>query len=319
LDSSVRDVVLVGFAFAFGAAIGSFLNVVIYRLPRRDEGLTLTTPRYSRCPACGVEIRGYDNIPLVSYFLLGARCRHCKKSISIRYFVVELLTACCFAYLAVRHFTGRGAAGPGPGPGPGGLPAGATVALFAVEAVLMAALIAVTFIDIDFQIIPDRIDIPGMVLAPVVSVLVPRLHTGADLEAIRAIAALFGRDLPPALGVDSIRLQALISSVLGIGVGGGIIWLIGFLGEKAFRKEAMGFGDVKLLGMIGGYLGFTGALLTLLLASVLGAVIGLGVKLATRESYIPFGPFLAVGAALVLLFRPAVVRLLFEVYPNVFR
>jgi leader peptidase (prepilin peptidase)/N-methyltransferase len=311
----MRDLIFIGFAFALGAAIGSFLNVVIYRLPLRDEGLSLTEPRYSRCPNCGASIRWHDNIPLLSYFALGARCRACKAPISIRYFCVELLTAVVFAALAVHHLVPHTTIG---GAAPAN-PPGASLALFGVHGVLLAALIAVTFIDIDFEIIPDRIDIPGIILAPLISFLVPALHSGADFEAIRGLSGLLGFDLPQGLGLASPRVQALVASVLGIAVGAGVIWIVGVLGELAFRKEAMGFGDVKLLGMVGGYVGFTGALLTLLVASLTGAIVGIVIKLATGERYIPFGPFLSIGAALILVFRPQVVHAVFELYPRAVR
>ncbi len=312
VDPIQRDLFIVGAAFVFGAAIGSFLNVVIYRLPRADEGLFLTKPRLSICPQCGATIRWYDNIPLLSYFLLGAKCRSCRAPIPLRYFAVELLTACLFALTAHRLATG---------PEP-------DFAHAAVVAAFLASLVAVTFIDIDLRIIPDKIDIPGMALAPVLAFLVPALHRGSgDLETLASlvnrVAALFGTSgdlVPKAFGLSGHeRVAAAIASLIGIATGAGVIWLVGRAGKALFKKEAMGFGDVKLLGMMGGYVGWKGVFLILLLASVCGALIGIIVKLATRESYIPFGPFLSLGAAIVVLWRAEVLHVIFVSYPNLFR
>jgi leader peptidase (prepilin peptidase)/N-methyltransferase len=287
-----QELLVPSFAFAFGAIIGSFLNVVIHRLPRGDEGLSISKPRLSVCPKCGETIRGYDNIPLISYFILAGRCRACRAPISLRYFIVELLTASLFAGLAVRF-----AHAPG---------------LLAAYAAFSAALIAVTFIDIDHQIIPDKIDLPGMALAPAVSAIFPALHQGGSSGGFPDLATL-------GLSIELPRVAAALSSVIGIAIGAGVIYLVRVLGSVVFRKEAMGFGDVKLLGMIGGYLGWKGALLALLLGCLTGAVIGMGVKIASRNPYIPFGPFLSLGALLVVLWRAEVVHFIFVRWPGLVR
>jgi leader peptidase (prepilin peptidase)/N-methyltransferase len=294
VDPETRAVFIPSAAFALGAIIGSFLNVVIYRLPRANQGLSLTHPRLSLCPACGATIRWYDNIPLVSYFLLLGRCRACRTKIPLRYFGVELLTASLFAVLAIRFL--------------GDAMTPERAGLFAVYAALLASFVAVTFIDVEHLIIPDAIDIPGMVLAPALSAVLPALHLGhGDLETLRIHA------LDPAL---EPRLYAVLASLLGLVVGGGVIWLIGVVGSAIARKEAMGFGDVKLLAMIGGYLGWKGAIFSLLLASFAGSILGIPIKLATRESHIPFGPFLVLGAALVIFFRHEIVTFIFVTYPE---
>ncbi len=290
------EILVPAIAFVFGAIIGSFLNVVIYRLPRADEGLSISHPRLSLCPQCKATIRGYDNIPLLSYFILKGRCRACRAKIPLRYFVVELLTASLFAYLAVLYQPHW--------------------ALAAVYAALTAALIAVTFIDIDLMIIPDKIDIPGMVLAPAISAALPALHQNGDLASL-------------GLSIGSPHLAAAVSSGLGIAVGAGIIWLIALAAEGVLallrrlrwteKTEAMGFGDVKLLGMIGGFLGWKGVLLTLLLACFAGSAIGIVLRLVTKDSYIPFGPFLSLGALGVILWRAEVVHFIFDVWPRLFR
>ncbi|HVY61436.1 MAG TPA: prepilin peptidase [Planctomycetota bacterium] len=280
------ELLVPAFAFALGAIIGSFLNVVIYRLPRRAEGLSIASPTYSYCPKCGTTIRGYDNIPLLSYFLLGARCRACKVKIPIRYFCVELLTACLFAGIAIQHQPEWG--------------------VIAVYAGLTACLVSASFIDIDLTIIPDEISLPGIALAPLVSAAVPELHAPGDLAAL-------------GLAVADPRWAAAAASVAGILAGGLLIYAIGVLGKLAFRKEAMGFGDVKLFAMIGGYLGWKAVLLALFIACIAGALAGL-VRLAlTRESTIPFGPFLSIGAISVMLWRSEIVRFIFVDYPSYMR
>lgn len=305
MNPELRATLFTAFAFALGAVVGSFLNVVIYRLPRGDEGLTVSHPRRSLCPRCGATIRWYDNIPLISYFVLLGKCRACRAPISLRYFCVELLTASLFAYLGSRFLA----------PSPAALD---DVALFTVYSVIVAALIAITFIDIDLMIIPDAIDVPGIVLAPLAAFAVPALHLGwggvrpDDLETLGLAPAL----IDP---LTSPRLYAVAASAIGIIVGGGVIWAIGWLGTLAFKKEAMGFGDVKLLAMIGGYIGWKGTLIALFLGCLSGAAIGVVVKLLTKDSYIPFGPFLALGALIVILWRPEVTEFLFVTYPRIVR
>lgn len=294
-----REIAVIAFGFALGAVVGSFLNVVIYRLPRADEGLGLSKPRLSFCPACKATIAWYDNIPLLSYFLLLGRCRRCNVPIPLRYFLVELLAASIFALLASRHV------------GPAGRIDPSGLGLSAIQAALAAALIAVTFIDIDFRIIPDRIDIPGALLAPVLAGLVPALHVGHnDFETLGI--SLFDPAAQP-------RAYSVAASLFGILTGGGVIWLTGVLGSAAFRKEAMGFGDVKLLAMIGGYVGWKGALLALFIGSLAGSVVGIVIRLATRDPYIPFGPFLSLGALVMILWYAEVMRFIVEGLPRLVR
>ncbi len=299
MSGEVREIAVLALAFAFGAAIGSFLNVVIYRLPREDEGLSVIRPRGSFCPSCRAPIAWYDNIPLLSYFALLGKCRRCGSKIPLRYFVVELATASLFALLARQLLVA---------PGGGGGLASENAALFAVQAALLAALVAITFIDIDFRIIPDKIDIPGILLAAPLGALVPALHAGrGDLEAL-GIGVLDPAAQP--------RLYAAAAALLGVAVGGGAIWAIGALGSIVFRKEAMGFGDVKLLAMIGGYVGWKGALLALLIACLIGSVVGIVVRLLTRDPYIPFGPFLSAGAVVMVFWYSEAVRFLLETLPD---
>ena len=296
MDPQVIELFVPAFAFAFGAIIGSFLNVVIYRLPRAAEGLSISHPRLSLCPRCGTTIRGYDNIPLLSYFILAAKCRACRAPIPIRYFLIELMTACLFGGLALRY-----------------QPEWPVIAVYAL---LTAALISVSFIDIDLTIIPDRISIPGMLLAPLVSAAFPELHqhAGGDVGV-----GGFGDLATLHLAIAEPHLAAAVASLVGVVAGAAVIWLIGLAGTLMFRKEAMGFGDVKLFGMIGGYLGWKGMLIALLLACFAGAAVGIVKLVATRDSYIPFGPFLSLGAVLVMLWRAEIVHFILVDYPGLVR
>lgn len=238
--------------FAFGACLGSFLNVCIHRMPRDQS---VVRPR-SRCPHCRRLIAWHDNIPLVSFLILGARCRRCGKPIHWRYPLVEALSGVLTA--AVLHRFGV-------------TPIGLIYAAFALS------LVAVSFIDIDFQIIPDEISLGGLVLGLIASCLVPSLH-GAQ-----AVAQSLGR------------------SLLGAIAGGGILYVTGVLGTLLFRKEAMGGGDIKLLAMAGSILGWKAVALTFFLAPLLALGPGILVLLFKRSHVIPYGPFLSL-ALIVALF-----------------
>lgn len=265
-------------AFAHGATVGSFLNVVAYRLPL---DLSVVHPR-SRCPMCLTAVAARDNIPVVSWMLLGARCRGCKGRISARYPAVELLAGLLAAHIAWAIAVRTGLV--------------LDVRAWAHVVVafgLTSALLAASLIDADHRILPDAITKPGMWAGPVLAAFLPEMLLGPDLEIPSWLPAA-SASWPP-------WLAALALSVAGLAVGGGVVWGIGFLGSKALGKEAMGFGDVKFLAMIGAFVGPGGALLALVLAAFAGSVGGM-IRLAmTRDRYIPFGPFLAGGGYVVLL------------------
>jgi leader peptidase (prepilin peptidase)/N-methyltransferase len=280
------DAIVIGFAAAFGALFGSFLNVVIHRLP---EGKSLWWPG-SACPKCGAAIRWFDNVPVLSWLLLLGRCRNCRAPISPRYPLVEALTAALFAALALRWLADRDPR---------------QWAAFAVSIPLVGALVAASFIDFALQIIPDRITIPGMVAAPVLSLLAPDFAAGEPARA----------------AFDHLTPQgaALLVSLFGIVAGAGSIWLVRVLGRVVFRKEAMGFGDVKFMGMIGGFLGPVGVLLAILVACFVGATVGGIGFIATRKNTIPFGPYLAAGTLALLFLRPEIVHFLTVTWPSLLR
>jgi leader peptidase (prepilin peptidase)/N-methyltransferase len=250
-----------------GAVVGSFLNVVIYRLPRRS----FLADKRSRCPACLEPIAWFDNLPVVSWLVLWGRCRSCAGRISARYPLVELLTAILF-WLVFRRF---------------GI-AWHTPVYFA----LTGALVAITFIDIDHRIIPNAISLPGVLAGLLISLLLPKLP-GTLLPARPA------------------------ASIAGAAIGAFLPWATGTLWQKLRGVEAMGMGDVKMLAMIGAFLGAWSLPFVFFVAAILGSVGGiLAAVLAGRgkplsRSTIPFGPYLAAGAFLYLLVGPEVTGLWF--------
>jgi len=241
--------------FLLGLVSGSFLNVVIHRLPR---GESVAFPG-SHCPACGAPIRPYDNVPVLSWLVLRGRCRVCRAPISARYPFVELANAVLWVAVFLRA--------------PGW-------ADFASGAFLCSACLALLAIDAEFRILPDRITLTGI--------------------AVGLTLSFFSRVRTPA------------SSFAGAAIGAGGLWLVAFLYEKWKKVEGMGLGDVKMLGMIGALLGASGVVVTVLLASVAGSLVGLALVAARRGSLqtaLPFGVFLALGAVAALFWEPVLVEL----------
>lgn len=260
----------VALAFLAGLLIGSFLNVCIFRLPR---DLSVVQPRRSFCPECEKTIAWYDNIPLLSYILLRGRCRDCKARISARYPAVELLTGIAFG-VCVAMFG---------------------VSLLALKFSLFAAiLITLIFSDMEERILPDEFTLGGMVVGLILAAFVP-LQIG--------LASLF---LPRAV---DMRWLSVGEAVIGAGLSGGSIWFVGWLYEKMRHREGLGFGDVKMIAMIGAFLGWQSALLALIVASALGAVGGLAYIFFTRKDAstyeLPFGTFIGIAAVAVTIFGEA--------------
>jgi len=258
----VLEVVL---AFLAGLLVGSFLNVCVFRLPR---DLSVVRPR-SFCPACEKQIDWFDNIPVVSYALLGGRCRHCKARIPLRYPVVELSTAAAFAMcVAVQGPT-----------------------LSALKwSIFSAILITLTATDLEERILPDEFTLGGAAVGIALAALVP-IESG--------IVTFF---FSGALG---IRMASVAEALISAWFAGGAIWLVGWLYEKLRHREGMGFGDVKMIAMIGAFLGLQETLLTLILASVLGSVVGVAYALITKKDMatfeLPFGSFIGFAGLVVAL------------------
>lgn len=250
-------------AFVFGAAVGSFVNVCIYRLPRK---LSIVKPP-SHCPYCGTNLSATDLVPLLSYLWLLGKCRHCKTPISLRYFAVELLTSLSFV-ASVEKFQVK-------------------IETFLV-AISLAALLVIAFIDWEFFLVPD--------------------------EAVWVLGILgFARQL-----LSSPDLHGVAICLGGALLGGFIVWVISVFGKLIFRKEAMGFGDVKIAAAIGAHLGVSWLLLPFFIFSVfIGAFMGLAISLLRKRSitgYIPFAPAMAIAAGIVFLAPPWVINFVLRLY-----
>jgi leader peptidase (prepilin peptidase)/N-methyltransferase len=266
LIASIGEIPAIILVFLGGLLIGSFLNVCIFRLPR---DLSVVAPR-SFCPACEKTIAWYDNIPLLSYALLRGRCRHCGERITLRYPLVELATGLA----AALSVAGLGLT----------LPALKYSVFFAILITLIAS-------DLEERILPDEFTLGGTVLGLIFSMFVP-LEFG--------LARML---LPMSVGD---RWASLGESVLGAGFTSGAIWLVAVVYQKLRHREGLGLGDVKMIAMIGSFLGLRMALLTLIAASLFGAAGGLLYILITRKDAstyeLPFGSFLGLAALAVALF-----------------
>jgi leader peptidase (prepilin peptidase)/N-methyltransferase len=269
------DLLRAGMGFLLGLLIGSFLNVCIYRWPR---DLSVVRPR-SHCPGCDAQIAWYDNIPVLSYLLLRARCRNCAAPISYRYPLVELLTAGFFSWLCWRLGFSLGAA---------------------KYCALVGMLIALMFMDLEERILADEFTLGGMLLGFAFSPLV-RIP---DITAHAVINGLLGIHFPE-------RGMSVAESLFGALIPAGSLWLGGWLFKKFRHKEGLGLGDVKMMAMVGAFLGVRGALLTLIVGSLAGSVIGLIYIRVTKQDMseyeLPFGTFLAGAAILAAIFGPKVI------------
>jgi len=239
----VNDVLI----FILGLIVGSFSNVCIYRIPKSES---IIFPA-SHCPKCRSKIKPVDNIPLLSFILLKGKCRNCKSKISLQYPIVELITGLIYLIIYLTY--------------------GLSVQTL-IYIILSSALIIIAFIDLNEQIVPDIISLPGIVIGFIISFFVSYI--------------------------------SFINSALGVVVGGGIILIIGLAGSVIFKKEAMGGGDVKLAAMIGAFLGWRYIIISLFLGFFLGALAGIVLilsKIKSREDVVPFGPFIVLGSFITLL------------------
>ena len=273
---------VVGYIIAgvFGAIIGSFLNVVIHRVPLEES---IVFPN-SRCPACGAVIAFYDNIPVLSYVALRAKCRSCKEHISFRYPAVELLTAALFVGVAWHD--------------------GFSVAL-PFDLVFASALLALVFIDAEHMILPNVITYPGIVFALVTRIAIPLLSGRPHFDDVPSLSQGALADMP-------IWVVSLAGALVGALIGGGSLWLMGWTWEKLRGIEAMGLGDVKMMFMVGAYLGWRLTILTIFVGVLSGSVIGILLMARQRQRnmqmLLPFGVFLGLGAIAALLFGAPLVE-----------
>ena len=249
LPTVIADV----FVIAFGLLIGSFLNVCIHRLPLKQS---IVFPA-SRCPHCGHALPWYENVPVFSYAALRGRCSSCRAPISIRYPILEALTAALFLW----HWWLFG-----------------WTPLFAVRLAFACVLVVLFAIDVEHQILPDAITLPGIIVG--------------------FVCSLF---LPP----------GPVMSLAGVVAGGGILWLIAEIWFRVRKVDAMGFSDVKMLAMVGAFLGVKLVVLVFVLSSIVGGIVGvvlLGVRRADMATRVPFGTMLAVASLAASLYGDAIVR-----------
>lgn len=274
------------FVFVFGAAVGSFLNVVIYRVPNEQS---VVFPN-SACPNCKSAIKPYDNIPILSWLILGGRCRNCKNPISPRYPAVELLTALLF--VAVYWRIGFNPFLP-------------------VCLIFAATMLALIFIDAEHMILPNVITYPLLVFALLVRAIYP-LAFGAAYFADFKVYPL------TALSGYPVWLVSIVGAILGALVGGGSLWLVGEIWKRLRGVEAMGLGDVKMMFGVGALLGWQLALLSIFLGAFSGSIIGVVLvarqKEKTMQTQIPFGIFLGIGSIAALLFGEQLVKWYFSTF-----
>ncbi len=242
------------FVFLIGVIAGSFLNVCIYRLPRHESILFPA----SHCPNCGKPIKFYDNIPLLSYVILGGKCRHCKRTISARYPIIETISGLLAIAIVIKY----------------GLTLHSLLLLL-----LVFSLIIITFIDLDFQIIPDILSIPGIIAGIGASFFIPTV--------------------------------SWTDSILGILAGGGFLFIIAVTYKWLTNRDGMGGGDIKLLAMVGAWFGWMAIPFILLISSFIGALIGSISLLLAKKSLrykIPFGPFISIAAIIYIFFGPETIN-----------
>lgn len=263
------ETILSCFAFAFGAVIASFLNVVIYRVPR---GESIVRPG-SHCPNCGTPIKGYQNIPILAWLALRGKCAACKAPISPRYILIETLGGCLFLAALWRF--------------------GLTLDL-PVMWVWIALMIVGSMIDFDHKLLPDFVTVGGMIL-------------GVGFATVKCVlvCVLTG-------GISVVGCQTLLMSVSGLIFGFGLFGLVRFLGTKAFKREAMGLGDVFLMGAVGALFGPLAVLFVLIFSSLFGSLVGVTLIALAKTKFgkfveIPYGPYICLAALLWMFYGVEIV------------
>jgi leader peptidase (prepilin peptidase)/N-methyltransferase len=284
----LQEVLIQLWVFGLGLIIGSFLNVCIYRIP---EGISLLWPA-SKCVNCSKRVVWYDNIPVLSYLFLKGKCRHCQHKISALYPIIEIITGIVFLSLFHSVILAKGD----------------LISVYIFYLIFCCLLIVGSIVDLKLYIIPNEITYTGLILAPIAGLL-----------------CVGSRNLNNAQGYfDNSANQWLASlqvSIIGIFVAGGMIFLCGVIGKLVLRKDAMGFGDVKLMGVIGGFIGWKLAVATFFLAPFFGLLFGIPRLISKRGKMIPYGPFLSLAAFICLLFQDVTVGIIdnyLDVYLTLF-
>ena len=266
-------------ALVLGLVIGSFLNVCIARLPL-DKSIAFPG---SHCPNCKKAIAFYDNIPVLSYILLGGKCRSCKKRISVRYPIVEAANGLVSVLLYLKF--------------------GLSLA-WGIYLIFCSALVVLALIDMEHRILPDTITLNGIWLGILAGLVLAQPSPFVD-RILRWIG----------WNVTDLRVTAVIGSLLGIIAGGGLLWLVGEVFFRIRGIEGMGFGDVKMMAMVGAFLGAPLTLFTIMVGSLLGSVIGIAwIRIAgkSRQFELPFGTFLSIAGIVAVLYGESLIRLYVE-------
>ena len=262
------------FIFAFGAIVGSFLNVVIHRVPNEES---IVFPN-SACPKCKQPIKPYDNLPIISWLILGGKCRNCKEKISPRYPAVELLTALLFVLVFWQI--------------------GFNLFL-PVCLIFTAAMVALIFIDAEHMILPNVITYPLLVFALLARLIFPLFISAEYFTDVHSAPLTYFQNYP-------VWLVSLIGAVFGAALGGGSLWLVGAIWKRLRGVDAMGLGDVKMMFAVGALLGWKLTFLSIFLGAFTGALAGIIVIYTQKEkdfqAQIPFGIFLGLGSLIALLF-----------------
>ena len=284
--TGLPDFVAYVFIFIFGAIVGSFLNVVIHRVPNEES---IVFPN-SGCPKCKTPIKGYDNIPVLSWLILRGKCRACSEPISPRYPAVELLTA--FVFVLIYWQTGL-------------------TPILPVYLAFGAAMIALIFIDAEHMILPNVITYPLLIIALAVRIIFPIVFATNYFSDTQFFPATY-------LAGQPAWLVSLFGAIVGALVGGGSLWLVGAIWKKLRGVDAMGLGDVKMMLGVGALLGWRLAFLAIFLGAFSGAVIGLAVIAKQKEkdlqTQIPFGIVLGTGSMLALLFGERLIDWYFRTF-----
>ena len=317
--------------FVIGLALGSFLNVCIHRIPQRrrlkDQIRGLWHPR-SMCPRCGYGIPARDNVPILSWIMLRGKCRSCRQRISIRYPAIELLNGLLFVVVYCLEVPAGGYAASiresclfDPN-GPQMLAIRPDAALlnlrYAYHMVMIEALVVATFIDLDLRIIPDGSTVPAMCVGLLGGGILAPVYVVPVWFSSGSMTELFERVLPAWLAWTAFdfdatgwatlhpHLHGFAVSICGFLVGGGVVWLVRLIGFQVLKREAMGFGDVVLMAMIGSFIGWQPVVAVFFVAPVLALAVVAVSWLSRRQREIPYGPYLSVATLVVLLDWPHV-------------
>ncbi len=267
------EIIILAWATLFGIVIGSFLNVCIYRIPK---GLSILFPG-SVCTKCNSKISWYDNIPILGYLILRGRCRNCKEKFSVRYIFIEFFTGLItFLFLYYLFFSGS-----------------KPLETVIVYILLTYILIVITFIDFDYLIVPNSLTYSGMIFVLVISVLIPGIFEYNNNQLGTQYVSIY----------YVTRWHSLFNCLIGIIVSGGIVFATAIIGRCILKKDVMGIGDVKLMCMSGGIIGWKLGIIVFFIAPFFGILMAIPVMLKKNTRMIPYAPFLSIAIIVSIFFE----------------